>query len=72
MERKERDPFRLSVELEGIAAIAACLSALYLNDSGDRPTDEVLGNTFVALEEYLERIAEDVSELDKHYCPKEA
>lgn len=67
---KVPDPFRLSVEIGGVAAIASCLSALYLGDSDSQPSDEILGDTFMALEMHLERIADDVSVIDKYYVKR--
>ena len=70
MDNKAPDPFRLSVEIDGVAAIAACLSALYMGDSDSQPSDDILGNTFVALETHLERIAKDVCAIDKYYVSR--
>ena len=64
MNDKKIDPFGLGVELGGIAALNACLSVIYLNEEGDKPTDETLGNALLAIEYYLERIAKDVIDLD--------
>ena len=68
MERKKLDPFRLSVELDGVAAISCCLSMLFLNE-GDIPSNEITGNALLAIETYLERIAADVCEFEKDYHP---
>lgn len=64
MNDKKVDPFGLGVELGGIAALNACLSVIYLNEDGDKPTDETLGDALLAIEYHLERIAKDVIDLD--------
>lgn len=64
MNDKKIDPFGLGVELGGIAALNACLSVIYLNEDGDKPTDETLGNALLAIEYHLERVAKDVIELE--------
>lgn len=63
MNEKKLDPFRLSVELDGISDLCACLSLICLNDC-DKPTDETLGDALIALQWHLERISEDVGELE--------
>lgn len=63
MNEKKHDPFSLCVELSGVSAINACLSLIFLNDC-DQPTDETMANALIAMQMHLERIAEDVGELD--------
>lgn len=64
MKTDRLDPFKLSVELDGIAAINTCLSVLFAQES-ERPNDQIMSNAFIAIEEHLERISEDVMNLDK-------
>lgn len=64
MKTDRLDPFKLSVELDGIAAINTCLSMLFAQE-GERPNDQIMSNAFIAIEEHLERISEDVMNLDE-------
>lgn len=64
MNERKLDPFALGVELSGVSNLCSCLSVLCLNEDGDKPTDETLGNALLAIEYYLERIAKDVIELE--------
>ena len=65
MKTDRLDPFKLSVELDGIAAINTCLSVLFAQES-ERPNDQIMSNAFIAIEEHLERISEDVMNLDRN------
>lgn len=59
---KKLDANDLAVEISGVAAIAWGLSLRFSGD-GNRMTDECMDNAMMGISRYLERIADDVGEL---------
>lgn len=72
MNREAIDPDKLSIELDGVSAIACCLSILFASaeDGAGTPNDHITANAFLGIEKYLERIAHDVDELGPIYHQK--
>ena len=56
---KGPDLFRISSEIESVAAIATCLHALFSGDC-DKPSDEILGAAMFGVDNYLTRLAKEV------------
>lgn len=67
MNKKEINPDTLSVELDGVAALACCMSILFgeSDDKGGTPKDAVLSDAFLGIEMHLKRISKDIAMLDR-------
>lgn len=64
MQEKKVDPFELSVEIDGIAALCSCLSIQHIAET-DTPSNALLQSAFQGLEMHLKRISDDVCSLEK-------
>ena len=63
LKNKKFDAYDLSVQIMGVADIVSGLS-LQFNGCGDRMTDDSMNSALIGISRYLERLAEDVGELE--------
>lgn len=61
----KKDIYNLQVEIQGISAIVAAIRGQFDSDNGMKLCDEYIEAALYGVENHLDRIVEDLEELDE-------